>query len=73
MSGGSAVASDSIYREVVRTREAGKPVVVSMGNMAASGGYYIASPASIIVAQPSTITGSIGVVFGKFNISGLLR
>eukprot|EP00884_Botryococcus_braunii_P002636 jgi/Botrbrau1/12373/Bobra.0084s0001.1 len=71
--GGSAVASDSIYREVARTRLAGKPVVVSMGNIAASGGYYIASPASLIIAQPSTITGSIGVVFGKFDMSGLLR
>ncbi len=61
-SGGSAVASDTIYREVLRLKEAGKPVIVSMGNVAASGGYYISAPATKIVAQPSTVTGSIGVV-----------
>ena len=54
-------------------REFGKPVVVSMGNIAASGGYYIAAPATKILAEPGTITGSIGVVFGKFNIGSLLR
>jgi protease-4 len=63
--GGSAVASDTIWREVVRTRAAGKPVVVSMGDVAASGGYYIAMAADVIVAQPGTITGSIGVIMGK--------
>jgi protease IV len=63
--GGSAVASESIWREVKRARESGKPVVVSMSNLAASGGYYVAAPASRIVAEPGTITGSIGVVFGK--------
>jgi protease-4 len=63
--GGSAVASDTIWREVVRTRAAGKPVVVSMGDVAASGGYYIAMAADIIVAQPGTLTGSIGVIMGK--------
>jgi protease IV len=63
--GGSAVASESIWREVKRARESGKPVVVSMSNVAASGGYYVAAPASRIVAEPGTITGSIGVVFGK--------
>lgn len=56
------MASDTIYREVVRLKEAGKPVIVSMGNVAASGGYYISAPATKIVAQPSTVTGSIGVV-----------
>lgn len=56
--GGSAVASDSIYREVLRVRESGKPVVVSMGNVSASGGYYISAPATKIVASPGTITGS---------------
>ncbi|BDA45901.1 Protease 4 [Coccomyxa sp. Obi] len=71
--GGSAVASDTIYREVMRLKEAGKPVIVSMGNVAASGGYYISAPATKIVAQPSTVTGSIGVVFGKFNIAEALR
>jgi len=60
--GGSAIASDSIWRELVRLREAGKSLVVSMGSVAASGGYYIAAPAERIVAEPGTITGSIGVV-----------
>jgi protease IV len=63
--GGSAIASDAIWREVVRTRNAGKPVVVSMGDVAASGGYYISMAADLIVAQPGTITGSIGVILGK--------
>ena len=63
--GGSAVASDTIWREVVRTRAAGKPVVVSMSDVAASGGYYIAMAADVIVAQPGTLTGSIGVITGK--------
>ncbi|MGH3394376.1 MAG: signal peptide peptidase SppA [Streptosporangiaceae bacterium] len=63
--GGSYVASDTIWREVVRARAAGKPVVVSMSDVAASGGYYIAMAADVIVAQPGTITGSIGVLEGK--------
>jgi protease-4 len=63
--GGSAVASDTIWREVVRTRAAGKPVVVSMSDLAASGGYYISMAADVIVAEPGTITGSIGVITGK--------
>src|ERR1700729_745333 len=63
--GGSATASDVIWREVVRLRGAGKPVVVSMGAVAASGGYFISAPADVIVAQPATITGSIGVILGK--------
>jgi protease-4 len=63
--GGSATASDVIWREVVRVRAAGKPVVVSMGDVAASGGYFISVPADVIVAQPGTITGSIGVILGK--------
>jgi protease IV len=63
--GGSAVASDIIWREVARTRAAGKPVVVSMSDLAASGGYYISMAADVIVAQPGTITGSIGVIAGK--------
>jgi protease IV len=63
--GGSATASDVIWREVVRVRAAGKPVVVSMGDLAASGGYFISAPADVIVAQPGTITGSIGVILGK--------
>jgi protease IV len=63
--GGSYVASDTIWREVARARKAGKPVVVSMGNVAASGGYFVAMNADRIVAQPATITGSIGVLAGK--------
>ena len=69
--GGSAVASDSIWRETVRAKEAGKPVIVSMGNVAGSGGYYVAAAANKIVAQPGTITGSIGVLGGKPNMRGL--
>jgi protease-4 len=69
--GGSAVGSDKIWREVRLLEKSGKPVVVSMGGVAGSGGYYIAMGARKIVAQPSTITGSIGVIFGKFNIRGL--
>jgi len=63
--GGSAVASEVVRREVVRAVETGKPVVVSMGDVAGSGGYWISAPATRIVAQPGTITGSIGVVAGK--------
>jgi protease-4 len=70
--GGSAVASETIWREVCRVREAGKPVVVSMGEVAGSGGYYIACPADVIVALPATITGSIGVIGGKFVVRELL-
>ncbi|MBL8216237.1 MAG: signal peptide peptidase SppA [Bryobacterales bacterium] len=63
--GGSAVASDSIWRETQNAKRAGKPVIVSMGGVAASGGYYVAMGADKIVAQPATITGSIGVLGGK--------
>lgn len=63
--GGSAIASEVIWRELMLAREV-KPVVVSMGDVAASGGYYIAAPAHAIVAQAGTITGSIGVVTGKY-------
>jgi len=69
--GGSYVAADTIWREVTRAREEGKPVVVSMGAVAASGGYFVAAPAAAIVAEPSTITGSIGVFGGKFVLSEL--
>lgn len=70
--GGSALASDVIWREVVLTKKV-KPVIVSMGAVAASGGYYIAAPADVIVAEPNTITGSIGV-FGMFiNAEKLLK
>lgn len=70
--GGSYVASDTIWREVVLARQAGKPVIVSMGNVAASGGYFVAAPADVIMAQPGTLTGSIGVVFGKPVVGELL-
>ncbi len=63
--GGSYVASDTIWREVVRARAAGKPVVASMGDVAASGGYFISMAADQIVAEPGTVTGSIGVLTGK--------
>ncbi len=60
--GGSVGASQEIYRAIERFKESGKPVVVSMGNIAASGGYYISAPADYIFANPGTITGSIGVI-----------
>ncbi len=63
--GGSAVASDTIGHQVRRAVEQGKPVIVSMGDLAASGGYWIAMDATRIVAEPGTLTGSIGVVAGK--------
>ena len=64
--GGSYVASDVIWRETIRAQEADKPVIVSMGNLAASGGYFVSMNADKIVAQPGTITASIGVAGGKF-------
>ena len=70
--GGSAIASDVIWREVQLTR-AVKPVIASMSDVAASGGYYIAMPADAIVAEPATLTGSIGVVLIKFVIDGTLK
>ena len=70
--GGSAIASDIICREVVLTKNQ-KPLIVSMSDVAASGGYYIAMPAHAIVAEPSTLTGSIGVVLTKFVIDGTLK
>lgn len=70
--GGSAIASEVIWRELMLTRTI-KPLIVSMGNVAASGGYYIAVPAETIVAEPGTITGSIGVVTGKFVVKGTLE
>jgi protease-4 len=70
--GGSAIASDIIWREMMLTRNA-KPLIVSMSDVAASGGYYISLPAHTIVAEPSTLTGSIGVVLTKFVIDGTLK
>jgi protease IV len=70
--GGSAIASDVIWREVVLTKNQ-KPLIASMSDVAASGGYYISMPAHAIVAEPSTLTGSIGVVLTKFVIDGTLK
>ncbi|MGV0048907.1 signal peptide peptidase SppA [Mycobacterium colombiense] len=71
--GGSVTASETLWREVKRARKLGKPVVASMGAVAASGGYYIAVAADAIVASPATITGSIGVITGKLVIRDLLE
>jgi protease IV len=68
--GGSGLASDMMWHEIKLTQAAGKKVVVSMNDYAASGGYFIAAPADYIIAQPTTITGSIGVFGGKFNLGG---
>lgn len=69
--GGSAMAADVLWREVqlLSTR---KPVIVSMGSAAASGGYYVSAPGTFIYANPLTITGSIGIFYGKMDITGLL-
>jgi len=75
--GGGVAASQEIYDEIVRVRDGGTPIVVSMGSVAASGGYYVACPGDSILANPGTITGSIGVImefaqfqelFGKIGI-----
>ena len=72
--GGSAIASDQIWRAVKRVREdMGKPVIVSMGSVAASGGYYVSAGADVIMASETTITGSIGVYGGKYAIADGLR
>ncbi|MES2638252.1 MAG: signal peptide peptidase SppA [Myxococcota bacterium] len=71
--GGSAFASDEIWRAVKRVQEEGKPVIVSMGGYAASGGYYVAAGADAIYALPTTVTGSIGVYGGKINGGGLFE
>ncbi len=68
--GGSAIASDQIWFAINRAREAGKPVVVSMASLAASGGYYIAAPADYVLAHATTLTGSIGVLGGKIVLDG---
>ena len=68
--GGSYVASDAIWHEVALARNAGKPVIVSMGDLAGSGGYFVAMGADKIVAQPGTITASIGVLSGKMLTTG---
>ena len=68
--GGSAIASDLIWREIARAGKR-KPVVAFLGNVAASGGYYVAAGAQRIVSQPATLTGSIGVISGKFTVRTL--
>ncbi len=71
--GGSAAASDAIWRElmVARNERTDRPIVASMSDLAASGGYYIAMPAQVIVAQPATLTGSIGIFGGKIVTGGI--
>jgi protease-4 len=71
--GGSAVGSDLVWRAVREAQGRGKPVVVSMGDVAGSGGYYVAAGADAIVAEQATITGSIGVVYAKFNLGNMLN
>ena len=70
--GGSAVASDVIWREAFLAKKE-KPLVVSMSDLAGSGGYWISMAGHRIVAQPQTLTGSIGVIGGKFSLAGLYK
>ncbi len=70
--GGSAMASDVMWREIQLTTKV-KPVIVSMGGTAASGGYYIAAPATHVFANPMSITGSIGIFYGKADVAELLK
>jgi len=69
--GGSYVASDTLWHEVMRAREAGKPVIATMADVAGSGGYFLAMAADTVIAQPATLTGSIGTFGGKVSLSGL--
>ena len=71
--GGSPAASETIRRAMIHAQKKGKPVIVSMGEVAASGGYWIAMNGDRIIADPGTLTGSIGVVAGKFAANGLLQ
>jgi protease-4 len=71
--GGSVGASQEIYRALEDFKSSGKPLVVSMGNVAASGGYYISAPADLIYANPGTITGSIGVIVQHTELRALLE
>ena len=70
--GGGITASDVIYHRVRQLRESGKKVVAFLGDLAASGGYYVACPAERIIASPTTVTGSIGVIIQTFNVEGLM-
>jgi protease-4 len=69
--GGSALASELVSREVFATKGV-KPIICSFSDLAASGGYFIAAGCDAIYAEPMTITGSIGIFYGKFDVSGLL-
>ncbi|MFO7967007.1 MAG: signal peptide peptidase SppA [Archaeoglobaceae archaeon] len=71
--GGSAASSQELYQEVLKVRENGKVVVASMGDSATSGGYYVACGADKIIANPGTITGSIGVIFSQLQYSELME
>lgn len=71
--GGSAAGSEEVYNEIMRIRKEGKPIYASMGDVAASGGYWVASGCSRIYADASTITGSIGVIFSLADLSELYR
>ena len=71
--GGSPAASETIRRALVKAQEKGKKVIVSMGSVAASGGYWISADADEIIALPSTLTGSIGVIMGKFELGKLWK
>ncbi len=70
--GGDVTATDDIYRQVMRLHAVGKPVIAVMGSVCASGGYYIATAADTILTAPSTVTGSIGVIFESPDVHGLL-
>jgi protease IV len=70
--GGSVTAADAMWRELSQLASI-KPLIVSMGDVAASGGYYIAAPGAVILAPPTAITGSIGIFTGKFDLSGLMN
>lgn len=71
--GGGLTASDMLYREVQRLKAKGKPVVVSVGSLAASGGYYVIAPADHIVANPTSLVGSFGVIMQHMDVSGLME
>jgi len=71
--GGGVAASQEIFEEVKKTRDAGKPIVVSMGSVAASGGYYVSCAATRIVANPGSLTGSIGVISHFLNFEPLMK
>jgi protease-4 len=71
--GGSLTASDLLYHEVRRLKASGKTVIVMIGDLAASGGYYVAAPADYIVASPTSLVGSIGVIWYRFQVSELME